>query len=31
MIATYGLRPQETERCAQIAQNLIQVHADTET
>lgn len=31
MIATYGLRPQETERCNQIDQNLIQVHADTKT
>ena len=31
MIATYGLRPQETERCTQIDQNLIQVHADTKT
>ena len=31
MIATYGLRPQETERCTQIDQNLIQVHTDTKT
>jgi integrase len=31
MVATYGLRPQETERCAQIDQNLIQVNADTKT
>ncbi len=31
MVAAYGLRPQEIERCTQIDQNLIKVLTDTKT